>query len=98
MLNVTSKNGEVSYSTLSTAIIGKAAASIAVYPNPLVGKALNVAFNNLGAGKYTVAIYTVLGNKVFEKSITHNTGTLVKQLAIGIYLASGTYTVRVSKP
>ena len=57
---------------------------------------INVAFNNLEAGTYDVAIFNMAGNKVFAKSITHNASTSVEQLSINNHLAAGTYTVHVT--
>ncbi len=95
-IKVTSNNVSVNYSSVATVTIGKVAAGISAYPNPLVGQHLNVAFNNLETGNYDVAIFNMVGNKVFAKSITHNTNTSVEQLTINNHLAAGTYTVHVT--
>ena len=95
-IKVTSNDGTVSYSDVAAVSVGKAIASIAVYPNPLVGAKLNVSFNNLEAGKYNITVYNMLGAKVVEKSMTHNGGSTVEQLSINSHLAAGTYTVHVS--
>ncbi len=95
-IKVSSIDGTVSYSNVVAVSIGKAVASIAAYPNPLVGQKLNVSFNNLEAGKYSLAVYDAIGKKVVEKSISHIGGTVVEQLSINSHLAAGTYTVHVS--
>jgi len=95
-IKVTNNNGSVNYSSVVTVVIGKVASGITAYPNPLVGQHLNVAFNNLEAGTYDVAIFNMAGNKVFAKSITHNASTSVEQLSINNHLATGTYTVHVT--
>ena len=95
-IKVVSNNGTVSYSNVATVNVGNDVASIAVYPNPLVGSKLNVSINHLEAGKYTITVYDVLGAKVVEKSITHVGGSTSEQLSINSHLATGAYTVRVS--
>ena len=95
-IKVSSNDGTVSFSNVASVTVGKASTSIAAYPNPLVGNTLKVALNNLEAGKYSVSVYNVLGEKVVAKSITHVGGTSVQQLSINSHLAAGTYTVHVS--
>jgi len=66
-----------------------------LYPNPLVGKILNVQLTNIPAGKYDISIYNALGQKVNEQSITHSGGTGSYGLTINNKLASGTYLVSI---
>jgi hypothetical protein len=96
-IKVSGNDGTVSYSYVATATIGKVAASIGAYPNPLVGTNLNVSFNNLESGKYNLSVYDRLGKRVIEKSVTHIGGNAVEQLSTGSHLAAGSYAVRVSK-
>lgn len=95
-IKVSSNSGSVSYSNVASVTVGKSSPSIAAYPNPLVGSKLNIAFNNLEAGKYNIAVYNVLGAKVIAKSITHVSGTNIEQLSINSHLSAGSYTIKVS--
>ncbi|MFP5041213.1 T9SS type A sorting domain-containing protein [Parasediminibacterium sp. JCM 36343] len=67
-----------------------------LYPNPLVGKVLNVKLENVVAGKYTVSIYNSLGQKVHEEAVSHNGGSAVHGLSISSKLAKGAYTVTIT--
>ena len=71
--------------------------TIALYPNPLVGKVFNVQLTNIPAGKYLVSIYNVLGEKMNEQSIRHSGGTGSYGLTLNNNLASGTYLVAISE-
>ena len=95
-IKVSNNDGTINYSNVAIVEVGNTSASIAAYPNPLVGAKLNVSFNNLEAGKYNLAVYNTLGAKVVEKSISFIGGTSVEQLSINSHLSAGTYTLRVS--
>jgi len=95
-VKVSSNDGTVTYSNVVELTINNSPlTTISAYPNPLVGAKLNVSFNHLDAGKYSIAVYNVLGAKVAEKSVSHNGGNAVEQLSINSHLAAGAYTVRV---
>ena len=66
-----------------------------IYPNPLVGKTLNVSLSNVASGKYVVSIYNVLGQKVNEQTISHNGGSVTHALTINSTLAKGIYSVTI---
>ncbi len=70
-------------------------ASYSLYPNPAVSKAVNIAFENVVAGKYTVTIYNSLGQKVHTQTISHAGGAAAHSLGIRQVLAKGVYYVTV---
>ena len=65
---------------------------MSIYPNPLVGKTLNVSMNN-AAGKYTVTINNLLGQKVQEATIVHAGGSGSHAITVNNTLSAGTYRV-----
>ncbi|MFP5041450.1 T9SS type A sorting domain-containing protein [Parasediminibacterium sp. JCM 36343] len=67
-----------------------------LYPNPLIGKVLNVKLSNVTAGKYTVSMYNSIGQKVHEEVVSHNGGTATHSLSITEKLANGVYNVTIS--
>ncbi len=67
-----------------------------LYPNPLKGsKVVNVSMSNVAAGKYTVIITNVLGQKVQEAAICHDGGNGSHAFIINNTLAVGTYSVTI---
>ena len=66
-----------------------------MYPNPLVGKVLTLSFGNISAGKYTVTINTVLGQKVQEAAISHAGGNGSHAITVNSFVAAGPYSVTV---
>ncbi len=88
-----SEVGTVSYSNVAQLTVNSK--QFTVYPNPLVGKTLNVALTNGAVGKYIVTITSVLGQKVHEASFNHQGGSVNRSFTITNPLAAGTYTVTI---
>ena len=74
-----------------------------VYPNPVQNKHFTLDMNNLAAGKYTLILTAINGQRVFEKSIRYTGGReslgfdLPRSIAAGTYnllLISGDFTGR----
>jgi len=91
-IKAVSQVGTVSYSNIAKLTTNNSPLTT-IYPNPLVGKILNVSLSNVVAGKYVVSIYNVLGEKVSEQSINHSGGSATHTLTINKTLAAGTYSV-----
>ncbi len=88
-----SEVGTVSYSNVAQLTVNSK--QFSVYPNPLVGKALTVSFGNVAAGKYTVTINNVLGQRVQEVAISHAGGSASHAITVNKTLAAGTYSVTI---
>ena len=93
-IKAVSETGAVNYSNIAKLTTNNSQL-ISFYPNPLVGKTLNVSLNNVAAGKYVVSIYNVLGQKVSEQTISHSGGNGSHAIAISNTLAGGVYSVVV---
>ena len=91
-IKAVSATGAVNYSNIAK-LTTNHSQLITVYPNPLVGKTLNVSLSNVNAGKYVVSIYNVLGQKVAEQAIIHNGGSASHAITVNNTLAAGTYKV-----
>ena len=96
-IKAVSTTGNVSYSNIAKLSIINYQLSISLYPNPLKGKTLNVALDNVVAGKYTVSIYNALGQKVNEQTISHTGGSATHAISINNALAAGVYNVAISE-
>jgi len=91
-IKAVSETGAVNYSNIAKLTTNNSPLTT-IYPNPLVGKTLNVQLTNVAAGKYVVSIYNVLGQKVNEQTISHSGGSAIHALVINNTLAGGTYSV-----
>ena len=90
-----SEVGAVSYSNIVLVKLTIDNYQLSIYPNPLVGKTLNVSFGNVAAGNYTITINNVLGQKMVESAISHSGSSANHPLTINCTLAAGAYNVVV---
>jgi hypothetical protein len=70
---------------------------IAIYPNPVVSNNVNIQFNNLPAGDYTVALTDVYGRNIQENrlSLTGESSSQTQTMSLNKSLAKGTYMIKV---
>ena len=92
-IKAVSETGSVNYSNVAKVQLTVNSNQFTVYPNPLVGKTLNVSLGNVAAGKYVVSIYNVLGEKVNEQTISHSGGSATHAITINNTLAGGVYSL-----
>jgi hypothetical protein len=70
--------------------------SIKVYPNPLVGKSVNVQFNNQAKGAYTIKVLNPLGQPIVTKKVEHTGGSLTQAIRLPYTLSKGMYQVQIT--
>ncbi|MFP5042341.1 T9SS type A sorting domain-containing protein [Parasediminibacterium sp. JCM 36343] len=95
-VKATSVEGSINYSNvvkLTTYDLRLMTCSL--YPNPLVGKVLNLKLENIAAGKYTVIMYNSLGQMVHKGIAAHTGSSSVNKLRINRQLAKGIYKVTI---
>lgn len=89
------KDGTVLYSNSILLKLNKAA-SIKVYPNPLLSNQLNIHFNNVFDGEYEVYLADITGKNMFKKTyLVHNNQLLqinVPEITKGVYQLAITNT------
>ena len=95
-IKVINNAGSVSYSSVVVAMIGKQKGTIGVYPNPVVGTNFKLQLSNVEAGSYSVRIVNNLGQQVFARTMTLNSGSSSEAISTN-KLAAGTYTVRLMR-
>ena len=92
-----SKDGSVQYSNIAKVTIGDRREGISIYPNPVVGKTMNVQLSNIAAGNYEVVLYNANGQQVMEQSLQHAGGSITTTLNLPANLASGIYQLKIGK-
>jgi hypothetical protein len=68
---------------------------IKVFPDPVLFDEINIQFNDLPPGNYTIQMANVLGRKVLEQKVTIVRHTQTATLHISGYMAQGLYYVRI---
>gem|GEM_PF-543458 len=94
-IKAVSEIGAINYSNVAKVQLTVNSNQFTVYPNPLVGKTLNIEVVNVASGKFVVSIYNVLGEKVAEQAISHSGGTATHAITINKNLAAGIYSVTI---
>ncbi len=91
------RDGKVSYSTVVSVNINKTKTELlSVYPNPVVGKKLNIAINSNSLVAYTLQVTNALGKTIVAKTISHTGGSAAYSLELPASATAGTYFVKLS--
>ena len=90
-----STDGTISYSN-TVKLTTNYSPLTSIYPNPLVGRILNIQLGNVEAGKYVVSITNELGQTVTKETISHSGGVGTHSINIKESIASGVYHVTIS--
>jgi len=70
--------------------------TISLYPNPIqAGESLSIQMQKREAGKYTIAIYNLMGVQVQQQVILHASGNAVQNIKLNSNLPAGTYLVNI---
>ncbi|RYE13034.1 MAG: T9SS type A sorting domain-containing protein, partial [Sphingobacteriales bacterium] len=92
-----SLDGQVQYSAIvKVGALRNTAAVIAVHPNPVLNKQMNIAFENQPKGRYTVELIGVNGQVVYQGAIVVNNANFNETVYLNQHLAGGWYQLRVT--
>jgi len=86
-----SKNGSFQYSGIIKITFGGTQPTILIYPNPVENKIINVQLDNFKQGRYQVAVYNIVGKKIYSSTYLYNGGQnslriTANNFAKGIYV------------
>ena len=70
---------------------------VKVYPNPVIGRVVNMSFEEMPAGLYHVELINPLGQLVMRREWKHVGGTFMKRMTIPYDAVSGMYHLRCIK-
>ena len=93
-----SLSGVVQYSSIVKVSSLTNDESIAITPNPVINKEINLRFNNVETGIYTVAVYSAEGRLVKKSSMVISAGQSVQQISLKKSVVSGNYNVVITDP
>ncbi len=85
-----STNGQIQYSAIVKLLADLKDASIAVNPNPVEGKKMQIYFNNK-MGKYSIMLISNEGKTVFAQNIVVSSANEIKVIELNKSLAKGQY-------
>jgi hypothetical protein len=88
-------NGQALYSSILRIANNNERAALSVYPNPVVGKNVNLQFINLDKENYTLNVHNDLGQVVASRIINHQGGSSNLTIQLPEGLKAGMYRVSV---
>jgi hypothetical protein len=88
-------DGRFKYTTVVKVMMGKAAGSITVFPNPVEGSTMNLQLVNQPAGRFTLRMLNAEGRTVLTQTLDHPGGSVARPIALPGYVANGQYRVEV---
>ena len=69
----------------------QANASITVYPNPVVGRQINIRFSNITTGNYRIQLTNSQGQEVYTTDLYIEQGSFTRTIKVSRMLAPGNY-------
>lgn len=89
---------EVIYSSIVKVAPLTAHANMAVYPNPVLNKQMNVVFTGQAKGSYTLQLTNMRGQVVYNGTVKVNTDNFNRQVSLNPALAGGSYQLNIISP
>jgi hypothetical protein len=93
-----STNGLVQYSNIAKVADIRSEYRIAVFPNPVINKTINISFSNQSAGRYIIQLINALGQTTLSKSEMLDAAPQTKKIFLGNQLPSGNYQLKIIAP
>ncbi|MEP7231797.1 MAG: T9SS type A sorting domain-containing protein [Ginsengibacter sp.] len=94
-ISALNRDGKTELSPVVKISLNKGSKGISIYPNPVVkNRSLNLQFQNLSKGTYTVNIFNQQGQRVLNETIVHEGGNSVQPVLLP-KIAAGLYSVEV---
>ena len=91
-------NNEIRYSPVAKVSALNTKTGFAISPNPVENGIVNLQFNALQAGKYSVRLVSTEGKTIQVRTVTHAGGSSVQNINLPATMATGTYTVEIIAP
>jgi hypothetical protein len=93
-----STNGLVQYSNIAKVADIRSEYRIAVFPNPVINKTINISFSNQSVGRYIIQLINALGQTALSKSEMLVAAPQTKKIFLGNQLPSGNYQLKIIAP
>ena len=90
------KNGRLIYSAVAKVSRVNISGSISIYPNPLVGKTINIRFLDQPSGKYSVQLSGLLGQVVYSGTLSVGAPVVQRSIVLDNQLISGNYQLSIT--
>ncbi|WP_207496549.1 hypothetical protein [Aridibaculum aurantiacum] len=89
------KDGTYSYSRAVLVRPAKEQPSISIFPNPVQGQQINIAFNKIDRGSYTLSLVNSYGQQVYVQNFVYDGLSAAMPVHLPNKLAAGVYYVQI---
>lgn len=91
-------DGHYTYSEVAMIRMDGPAGGIHIYPNPVTGNTVQLYFNNMKAGKYTIHVFNTDGKSMHLGQVSHMGNSITYAVQLPNALTPGLYLVVVTDP
>jgi uncharacterized protein YjdB len=91
-------DGRIQYSAIVKVDPVKSATGISIYPNPVIGKSMQVYFSNQPAGTYMLQLSNKLGQVVYSTAVRIENSNTIKSMQLTNDIAKGNYQLSILSP
>jgi hypothetical protein len=95
-IRVLEQGGKHIYSKVLRVDIGGSKKGFSIYPNPVIGKQVNLSLTGVKQGTYNIRVVTTTGQDVYHKTIMTQANGITQTLALPSSLKPGVYNMLVS--
>jgi hypothetical protein len=89
-------DGATKYTSIVKVAFGKGKQAVSVYPNPVKGNSISLAFSHVEKGNYTISVYNMQGQLMVAKVLSHAGGSASQTIQLPSTLISGLYNLVVT--
>lgn len=88
--------GKIVYSKVLSVNLGLTTQSLRLYPNPVVGRQVNISLINIKRGQYDLRVVNVTGQDVYRQKINSQGSTITETIDLPKTVAPGVYTMLIT--
>lgn len=98
-IKVYERNGEIKYSTIVKAVMGKQAGTgMSIFPNPVRNSLINLQLTNQVSGLYKLSLTNAIGQVIYTGTKVSSNESSTIQINLPVQLQSGLYQLEVVTP
>lgn len=94
-LKVLDLDATFSFTRIVKVTMGEGGSEGNFYPNPVVGKVVNLELLNIKKGRYLLTFYNATGQVVYTREVEHNGGSTAQLVTIPENVQIGVYNVEI---
>jgi hypothetical protein len=94
-IKAVSISGQLQYSAIMKVAPDKSTAGIRIYPNPVVGRTVQVQFNNQAKGSYSLQVNNEAGQVIYQGKASVNSSNFVQSIQLAQSVSGGVYHLQI---